>query len=58
MKNFKNCSKSDSSGDFFEVCEEGFYLGTEELKYTATFDCALSKLDICLKWKYSFCLNG
>ena len=58
MENFKNCAISDSSGDFCEVCEEGFYLGLEDKKCTTTFGCATSKLDICVKCQYSFCLNG
>jgi hypothetical protein len=58
MKNFKNCAKSDSSGDFCEVCEDGFYLGTDDKKCTSTFGCAVSKDDICVKCKYSFCLNS
>ena len=58
MKDFQNCAKSDITGEYCELCENGFYLGTEDNKCTSTFGCASSKDGVCVKCKYSFCLNG
>ena len=49
-------NKSDISGEYCEVCEKGYYLGTEDNICTPTFGCAASENGVCKKCKYSFCL--